>query len=305
MFTQPSPFAPRRILLRLAFTATLGLGWPRLPADQPSGTRGASHDLFYGYSAASEVESDHGNAGRIKVGSFSILSAQTYRPSDACRLKTGVSYGHFAIDATAGVPVPDTLRSLALDLNLRWQASPEWSFLLGARPGLYGDDASLGWKNLNSPAFIAASREFGPALTLTGGVHFDAFAEHPVLPLLGLRWRATPRLAVTLGAPRTEITGDLGGHRRVFAGASLLGGAFHTDDPSLIAPINQASLRDAKVTYREIRLGAGVRWPLSARFALQLEAGWVADRRFDYRDRGLVVKTDGAGYGQLSLFSRF
>lgn len=303
------PASPRRrsaVPVRVfAAAVALSLGWLPFLGAQPAPSRGASHDLAYGYSGAGAAEFGHGRAGRIRVGDFSLSSAQAYRLSEALHLRTGIGYEHFSIDADAGLPVPDTLRALTLDLNLSWQISPEWSFLADARPGLFSDGASLGWKSFNAPVLVAARRPIGPALTLLGGLYFNSFADQSILPVIGFHWEATTRFSLTVGIPRTEAVWDLGERRSVHAGASLQGGAFHTDDPSLRAPVGHAGLRDTEVTYREIRLGTGVRWPLSDKFTLELEAGWVADHRFDYHDRGLTVKVDGAPYGQLGVSGRF
>ncbi|HEY0947435.1 MAG TPA: hypothetical protein VGD81_19280, partial [Opitutaceae bacterium] len=90
-----------------------------------------------------------------------------------------------------------------------------------------------------------------------------------------------------------------------FLGASVQGGAFHTDDPAVVSPPGHRSLRDTEVTYREIRVGAGMRWPLTDACTLELEGGWMADRRFDYDDRDLTVKTDDAAYGRIFVSTRF
>ncbi|MBI2518649.1 MAG: hypothetical protein HYV95_17380 [Opitutae bacterium] len=298
----PRPASPLGVL---AAAIVLNLGGFAPLGAQPAPSRGASLDLAYSYSGAGEAEFGHGNAGKIRVGQFSLLSAQAYRLSDALRLSAGIGYEHFSIDADASLPVPDALRALTLDLSLSWQASPEWSFLASARPGLFSDGASLGRKSFNSPVLVAARRQVGSTLTLMGGLYFNSFADQPVLPVLGLNWAATPRFSIAVGIPRTEAAWDLGERRSAYAGASFRGGAFHTDDPAVAAPVGQAGLRDTEVTYREIRLGAGVRWPLSDQFTLELEAGWAADRRFDYNERGLTVKIDGAPYAQLGISGRF
>jgi hypothetical protein len=90
----------------------------------------------------------------------------------------------------------------------------------------------------------------------------------------------------------------------VFGGGSFQGGGFAFDDPQLRSS-GTISLRDTYVDYREIRVGGGLRWNLGKAVALELEGGWVVDRRFDYYERSLEVKTDGASFWHLGVTTRF
>jgi hypothetical protein len=44
---------------------------------------------------------------------------------------------------------------------------------------------------------------------------------------------------------------------------------------------------------------------LTETVSLEIEGGWVVDRRFDYYERGLEVKTDGASFWHVELSTRF
>ena len=64
-----------------------------------------------------------------------------------------------------------------------------------------------------------------------------------------------------------------------------------------------AALNNQEVDYREIRTGAGARYALGRALTVEVEGGWMIDRRFDFHERGLLLNGDGAPY--VSAFLNF
>ncbi len=201
--------------------------------------------------------------------------------------------------------MPDALRSAKIELGATGSFSPEWSATVTVRPGIYSDGVSFDSDGFNIPAMLIARWQLHRGLTLFGGALYDSFSDDEIVPFFGLRWQASPRAVLMFGAPRTEVSYELREGHKLFAGVSFQGGNYHVDDPALTPPVGYPSLRDTEVDYREIYIGGGYAWPLTKTLSAEIEAGWMADRRFDFNDRGLVVKTDGAPTARFSLSARF
>lgn len=295
---------PNQLLLSFCALAIVSLA-PTL-SGQP-GQRGPSSILDVSFShsgpASAEFAGRSGGDLSVNASSVGVLLNRSLRPDLQASL--GVEYRHFGVEVPAGVPVPGTLQALSLRLAATLRFDSAWSATLALSPGLFSAGTSLDGDGFNAPGLLIATWRSSATFSLSGGIRFDAFSDNPVLPILGFRWQASPSVLVSLGAPRTEVAFTLSPDTDLFAGASFQGGSFRIDDPGLRPPPGYPHLRDTYVDYREIRLGLGARWAASPTVRLEVEAGWLADRRFDYYDRLLEVKTDGALYGRVGVTARF
>jgi hypothetical protein len=273
---------------------------------QPGGKGPASSlEVAYSHSASADAEWAGRTAGDLSVDAltFELGTRRSVNPGLFASL--GLGYERYTVDAPSGVPVPETLQALKFDVGGTFLLNREWSVTAGLSPGFYSAGTSLEGDGFNVPAILIATWRSSPTFSLSGGLRYDAFSDNEVIPFLGFRWQASPEVSVSLGAPRTEVAYTFSESTELFFGASFQGGSFHVDDPSLVPPAGYPSLRDTKVDYREIRTGGGVRWSVSPAVSLDVEAGWMFDRRFDYFDRSLEVKTDGAFYARIGLSARF
>jgi hypothetical protein len=64
-------------------------------------------------------------------------------------------------------------------------------------------------------------------------------------------------------------------------------------------------LNDQTITFREIRMGAGLNRLWTQKLTVGIEAGWVVDRRFVYDKANLQLNGDGAPYVGITLSGRF
>jgi len=273
---------------------------------QPGG-KGPSNSVeaAFSYSGSSDAEFAGRTAGDLSVSAARVDVKLNRAVSRSLFLSYGGSYQRFAVDASSVVPVPETLQAVSFELGATRLIDSKWSATLAVSPGFYSVGTSINGDAFNLPGVLFATWRATPTFGLSGGLRVDAFSDNAVLPFIGFRWQATPEVTVSFGAPRTEVAYSLGGGSDLYFGAGFQGGSFHTDDPGVRPPAGYPSLRDTYVDYREIRVGGGIRWALSPTMRLDLEAGWMIDRRFDYYDRSLEVKTDGAVYGRVGLTAKF
>lgn len=295
----------KRLLTRFA-TATFALiSLAAAVAHAQPGQPPNDVDASFRFSAKSDAEFHGATQGELETSTFSLGFDHARPVSEKLRVELGFRYEETLIDSTGPLPLPDSLRATEIELGATWSFTPAWSLTALVRPGFHSDDGSFNSDAFNVPAMLLARWQYSRSLTFFGGALYDSFSEDTFTPFFGLRWQASPRVAVTLGAPRTEISYDVREGHKIFAALSLHGGSYHLENSAASTLPAYSHLRDSEVSYREIHLGAGYAWSLTKNLTVEIEAGWLLDRRFDFYDRGLVVKTDGAPTARFSLNSRF
>lgn len=261
---------------------------------QASGSFTGEGDADLAGTTPGTLETRIGRAGLVYHGSM----------SEVLQYRLGAHFSEVRIDATAGIPLPDRLQSASAELGLTWNVDRAWTLIAMAQPGVHSDTEASSSDGFDVPVIALAQWRQG-SWTFGAGARFSTLARNRAIPIAFARWQPSARWSFSLGAPRTEAAYKATAGTVFFAGASFEGGAFAVDDPALTAPAGYPSLRDTKLDYREIRVGAGVRHSFSSALRLQLEAGAAVDRRFEYFDRSLKIEADGAAFVALSFVGSF
>jgi hypothetical protein len=97
--------------------------------------------------------------------------------------------------------------------------------------------------------------------------------------VVGIRWQPNDVLIFNLTAPRPEIDVKISRRITLFADGQFDGGNFRVPDSTGTA-IGRPQFNNAVLTYREIRLGGGLRVKLLPFAAVQTEAGEALGRDF-------------------------
>lgn len=289
--------------LRTPFIAALvsGLLAATAAAQAPAPALLETYTLRTGFSGASDFESgreadvtqfEFSTSGRLPVGSIGMGIV-------------GLSYRTYQIDVDGIAAVPDSLNEVALTLGLQRRLAPDWSGFVQIRPGFYGDFETIDGDSFNVPLLAVAQYSARPGLIWSFGVTANAFSEIPVLPIAGVRWAFAPDWTFNLGFPRIDVTQKV---NESFSWSVLLrieGGNYRvTDSPPTPFP-GPASLRNTYVDFTEIRTGVGLNYALTDTIRLDLEAGVMTDRKFDYYDRDYQLNGDPAGFVTLGITGRF
>jgi hypothetical protein len=269
----------------------------------------ASLSRFEFTATGSGTASGDADYAGITNGSIELRSARfsfTYRGSftETLNYHAGAGSTHLTIDSTDGVPLPDRLRSVFVDFGGTWKLNRAWTLIGAVQPGIYSDTEASSSDGFAAPAIVLAQWRSG-AWSFGAGARFHSLARNQLMPIAYARWQPAPKWTIALGAPRTEVAYQFDKDTTFFAGGSFEGGSFAVDDPAVTSPAGYPSLRDTKLDYREIRVGAGVRRQLTPAMRLHLEGGVAVDRRFEYFDRDLEIEADSAGFIALSLVGTF
>lgn len=220
-------------------------------------------------------------------------------------LRLGGAWERFSFANGGGNPLPNTLQSFGAIVGLDTRLGDSLLLRVEAKPGFYVAGSRAGSRNFNAPVLVGGSYLFSENLQLILGVQINPDAKYPVIGGPGVRWKFAPAwtLNAVLPNPRLEYAPSKG--FIVYAGARLLGGTYRTDDSFGTARGN-ARFNRAVLSYSEIRTGAGLNWEVRPGTKLELEAGAVVKREYDFHRLDARWTSEGAAaYGGLTLSASF
>lgn len=243
-----------------------------------------------------------GNVSGVHTGVQLIATPMT--PIGVLRI--GGNWDRFSFSNGGGNPLPNTLQAINAIVGLDTRIGESWLLRIEAEPGFYSAGSSrVSSRSFNAPFLVGGSYLYSDKLQFILGVSVNLDAKTPVIGGPGVRWKFSPgwTLNFVLPAPRLEYAPSKA--LTLYVGAKLLGGTYRTDSRYGSAR-GDARLNKAVLSYREIRTGAGLSWELRPGTKLELEAGAVVNREFDFDRANARWKSDSAAaYGGLSLSASF
>ena len=247
------------------------------------------------YSTPSDI-----SRGSTKLGDLDSLQSHVgyqwrFNSPTHVQWSVGLDWQRYGFGVPAGAPIPNSLQSLALNLGVDWCFADGWNLRLQVAPGFYSDFQDLSGGDLNSPVTAALTYTVDPKLQIIGQFNADVRREFPVFAFVGVRWQFAERWTALALFPRPRVEYQATDALALFAGSGFYGGAFRVAD-DFGRTHGQTNLDNQIVNYREIRVGAGLRYRVGQRLSAELEGGWMIDRRFHYNDRHLLLNGDGAPY---------
>lgn len=268
--------------------------------------RGSADTFEATYSLSSHGSLERGaRVGDVAVQRYGLDFTSGTALAEHTRLIYGINYSDTQLDLDAGVPLPAHLRSLALKLGVSRPLSPEWSALLMLQPGYFSEASGLDGDSFTIPVLLAFNYRASPGLVWTVGARYDAFSRNSLLPAAGVRWEYAPGWTLNVGFPKTGVTWKAAPDLTLGADISFQGGNYRvTRQPGQASIAIYPGLRDTYLDYREIRAGLTLQYELEGNFTLEVSGGFVADRRFDYFQRGVRLDGDTACYITLGLTAR-
>jgi hypothetical protein len=307
----PRGSTARCALLPVACVFALALITNLLCAQTPQSPRSAAtaYDNAADFSYARSSAIGEGTRGLGEIDSFharalTVRAVPLDPPETDSTLLAGFGAQWFDFHPPAGSIVPEHLGSMAVKLGLNHQFASPWSARAEIDPGLYGDLSRGNGGGFDAPVALRVVYAANQDLQWVLGANIDWRSGHPVVGGIGVRWHFAPAwtLSLLLPAPRLEWT--IAPRVALFAGANLSGGTFRVAD-DFGRTRGRPALDGQIVDYREISIGAGVRWQASRATALHLGIGRMLDRRFEFHDRNLLLNGDGAAAAQFAVTSAF
>ena len=254
----------------------------------------------YGYSGREDLNRA-GPAGSVAVHRSAVIAEGRRTLSTTDTLAYGLQLELHTLDADENTFVPAQLSEVTARLGFSRKLSSTWTASLALRPGLYGDFENIDAKTFNVPLLVGASYGRSRDLIWLFGARANVYAEHPVLPIVGVRWQFAPDWSVGVAFPRSGVQWRVSPDLSLDAGVGFQGGTYRITE-NLGTPSGVVGrIANTFVDYREIRVGVGAEFALTSRFSVRVDAGAFTDRRFDYFDRGYTLNGDGGLYGAIAL----
>jgi hypothetical protein len=244
-----------------------------------------------------------GNYSEISNSINFVVSDQI---KDSVILRLGLDWSRYAFDTqNPSAPIPDVVNALDLQLGADVQLSSALLMRMEIHPGFYGTFDDIAFRDINIP-FVAGLSYFVSAdFIVTLGVSVDLNAQIPVIPAIGVHWKLSDRWTIDGVAPRPQLLYHLSDTITLFTGADIRETTFRMDDQfgsSRGTPVLNRAILD----YWEVRGGGGVTWTVAKGLNLDVEAGFVPYRRFDYyRADVKAVSSDWFPYVRLGFSAKF
>jgi hypothetical protein len=249
--------------------------------------------------------------GLKSIGDYSEISNSinfvvSDQVKDSLILRLGLEWSRYAFDTEDQyAPIPDVLNALDLQMGADVQLSSAMLMRMEIHPGFYGTFDDISFRDINIP-FVAGLSYFQSAdLILTAGVSVDLNARIPVIPAIGVHWKLSDRWTIDGVAPRPQIQYRISDKVTAFTGADIRETTFRVDDKFGTAR-DTPVLNGAILDYWEIRGGGGLTWSVYKSVKLDMEAGFVPYRRFDYYRADIkAVASDWFPYVRVGLSAKF
>ena len=249
--------------------------------------------------------------GLKSIGDYSEISNSlnfvvSDQIKDSLILRMGIEWSRYAFDSqNPSAPIPDVINAVDLQLGADVQLSSALLMRMELHPGFYGTFDNISFRDLNIP-FVAGLSYFVSAdFIVTLGVSVDLNSQIPVIPAVGVHWKLSDRWTIDGVAPRPQLQYRLSDKVTLFAGADVRETTFRMND-DFGSSHNTPALNSAILDYWEIRAGGGLTWSVYKSLKLDLEAGFVPYRRFDYfRADVKAVSSDWFPYVRVGLSAKF
>ncbi len=266
----------------------------------PSGVGGAddfggSYSLEFSHSTDAALNRGNTVLGDLDASWLRAGYSVRFDTSPSYSWSVGLQWDHARFDAPAGAPVPEDIYGLSVRLISNWRVNERWFVRSDLRPGLYTDFEDISGGDFNVPVTVAIGYEVNPDLQVLFAVNVDLRREFPVVGGPGVIWRFADGWRLSLLIPRPQIEFTASESVTLFAGGELRATAIRVAE-DFGTTVGNPVLNDDQVTYRELRVGGGVRWDLNRLFRLTVEGGYALDRRFEFDRGNVLLNGDGAPY---------
>ena len=219
-------------------------------------------------------------------------------------LRVGAEWERFDFGIPASVALPGVLQQASAIIGCDYQMGEQWIVRLETQPGLYGDFKDIRWREVNAPFVIGAVYLQSPDVQWMFGLRVDARSEYPIMPAIGVRWKINNEWTLNLQPPTPRVEYNVSDSLQLYAGANI---KFFTGvvNPHFGSDRGVPQLNNAALDYTEIRLGPGLSWKLRPNIILEIEAGMMLYRQWNFHEPNIQFTSREAPYAQVACRARF
>lgn len=273
-----------KILFALVPSVILALN-TSLYAEEEAGKAMHSLDSYARFMPSRKAEA---MPGKIEIIETDSEYACEFKALEKLPVKISLGQKYIGIKNSTAIDLPAHLVGLSTDLEttLPFFRMRNTYIRFGLSPAFFGDDYSFEASDFRLPfrSFLIYLPD--DKLTLLAGVAVYPDFEREVYPILGFIYKANDKLTFNMVPKRPNISYKLNENLTLFAE----GGNSFTEHE-----VKKDNLKSAVLRYRELHLGAGVRYKFNEFIQGSASAGGMFNRSLKYRDSlGKVNIKDGA-----------
>jgi hypothetical protein len=315
----PGASAARRPAVRVgaavALALALAVGPLRgAPAEEGAAERAMADwlELRTGYDTEVDASADAGAGATARGQSFGSVSDRGFE-LDASRttllapgwaVSAGVRVAETRLSVPAAAPLPTSLGSIGLPLDLHWRASDTWGWVAEIIPGLNSQGFRSEGADFDVSGSVVGLWRVAPRCLLAGGVEFDAFGSYPLLPAGGVVYAFSPEWTARILFPDPRIAYRCAPGLELFVGAHFMYGSYRMG-AGFGRRFGLPKLDHALLSVEQNLYGPGLSWQVNRGVLLDVTGGAETDRHLDYFRAGYAVDLRPAAALRLSLQASF
>ncbi|HEY0792159.1 MAG TPA: DUF6268 family outer membrane beta-barrel protein [Chthoniobacterales bacterium] len=244
--------------------------------------------------------------GRFDEVDSSVSVLSTFQPSSNSLVgRLGLEWERYWFSANPNSTLPRALESLNLVLGADFQLGSAILARVEAMPGFYGDLHRFSSRQFNVPIECGASYVYSDKLFFIVGASINYERNWPVFPAAGLLWHINDKLTFNGILPKPGLQYQLSDTLTLQLSGGLVGNTYRVNT-DFGRSRGIPKLDNALVEYEEVRIGGGLTWKIGKHLSVNVEAGAVPYRRFDYnRSDYKIISSNTAPYAELDLSTKF
>jgi hypothetical protein len=259
-----------------------------------------------GYVAGTSAKFQGTRSGNSDAFNVTVETGTRVYLNDKWFVNAGLVSDNFFLSTVAGIPVPDTINTLRLNLGVGYVINDQWTVTGLASPSLYRFDDIRG-NDFGASGGVVASFRQNAALSWSFGIIGSPDSDVPALPIIGVRWLINDHYTLEVGMPRTRITYRIEPNWTAYAGLDLNGTTFRSAKDLGTKTGNAAYLKynDTLASYRDIHLGIGTGYEFTRGLRAEIETGCSVYREINFKEADQSVDFKPAPYVRVGLSARF
>jgi hypothetical protein len=261
-------------------------------------------DADFDYVAGSPTRARGANIGSVEEWTTNIRYAISPPITQRFVLQLGVDWQRSDFRVPDNAPLPKTLQQASAIVGVDCQLTDQWLLRAALQPGIYSDFEDVSWRDVNAPFLLTAACVVDADFQWFAGLHVNLYSQHPVWPVLGMRWKFADEWTLNLLLPHPRLEYDVNERLKLYLGGRIQGGTYRVAD-DFGTDHGLPKLNHALLDQLEFRVGPGVSWQLRRNMTIELEAGCMVYREFNFFDDHVVLRSDPAPYGQIAWHVRF
>ncbi len=270
-----------------------------------TGTQGSYEtNIEYDYVGRASGNMGNGTNRNVDESYFDVRHQFMRHTLLAFLVQGGVEYQRMAFGVPNNALVPDKLDNLMglVGIDFRW--SEKDLVHIEGRPGLYTDWQGSGFDAFNSPLDIGYTRVVSDRFQWVVGVSVNTWRRSRILGGAGFRWQMNNRWKLKAYMPSPSIEYVARPDLTLTFGADVRGDTYRVG-PHFGSARSRPELNSALVDYQEVRVGPGFSWNIRPTIEVNMMAGYMVGRQFDFHNNAVKLNGSGAPFATLAVHALF